>query len=85
LGKIIKKRNRSNPIKKSRMVRTVNEKSRINAGIMATIGATRLNRYKLFEQNKPLERFGNALMSPSFAILLDTLFKPEIHIEFSSL
>ncbi len=85
LGKITKKRNMSNPTTISRMVSTRNEKFKISAGIIAAIGMTRLAMYRLLGQNRPLPRFGKSFMLPSFASLLDTIFKPEIHRELSSL
>jgi len=61
------------------------EKLRINAGIIAMIGITKAAMYRLLEQNRPLARFGKSFVFPSFAIFLETTFKPEIQIELSSL
>jgi hypothetical protein len=61
------------------------EKFRNNAGIKASMGNAKLVIYRLLGQNKPLARFEKAATSPSLAIFLDTMFKPEIHLELSSL
>jgi hypothetical protein len=85
LGKIIKKRKRSNPITKSRMISTMTEKFKTRAGIMAKIGIIKLAIYRLLGQNIPLARFGKSLTFPSFATFLDIRFKPDMHKELSSL
>ena len=67
------------------MTNTGKEKFRTRAGIMATMGIDKLAIYRLLGQKGPLARFGKAFTLPSFAIFLDTKFKPDMHREFSSL
>lgn len=64
---------------------TMNEKSKISAGIMARIGMNRAAIYRLLWQNSPSPRFGKSFRSPSRAIFLDTKFSPEVHRELSIL
>jgi hypothetical protein len=83
--KTTKKRNRSRPATISRIINTDKEKFRINAGIIAMMGMTKLAIYRLLEQKRPLARLGKSFTFPSFATFLDIIFNPDMHMESSSL
>jgi hypothetical protein len=67
------------------MASTKKEKLMTKAGIIAMMGMTKLAMYRLLEQKTPLARFGKLCTFPSFAILLETTFNPDMHMEFSNL
>jgi hypothetical protein len=85
LGKITKKRNRSSPIRISRVTSTGQEKFRISAGMIAIMGNTKLATYRLLGQKRPLERVEKVATFPSFANFPDITFMPDMQSEFSSL
>jgi hypothetical protein len=81
LGKMTKKRNRSNPTRMRNRPSRRKEKFIKSAGIMAVIGANRATIYRWLLQNRPCPRFGKSLGSPGLAILFEIRFKPEMQRE----
>ncbi len=60
------------------MINRTIEKFTTNAGMIATIGMMREAIYRLFGQNRPCALLGKSFRSPSLAILLERILKPEI-------